>query len=220
MTGARQKNLHRRRKRVIEALKRNGPATAGRLAETLGVTAMAVRQHLYELEKEGVVRHEAERGEGQGRPSKRWRLTEAAAEFFPDGHGELVAALMRDLHDTLGEKAMEKLVARRTARQIADYGRRLAAAGTLEARLESLAEIRSEEGYMAEVKRQEDGSYLLVENHCAICAAARACTGLCASELECFQAVLGGDVRIERTSHILAGAARCAYRVEAGPAAA
>lgn len=215
MTESRQKTLHRRRKRVIEALKRDGPCTAGALAEGLQVTAMAVRQHLYELEKEGIVRHEARRGDGQGRPSKRWRLTEAAAEFFPDGHGELVAGLLEDIRSTLGEGAMDRLVAQRTARQIADYSRRLADVGTLQARLEGLAALRNEEGYMAEVQRQEDGGYLLIENHCAICAAARNCTGLCASELECFQAVLGEEVRVERISHILSGAARCAYRIEA-----
>ena len=50
MSEARQKNLHRRRRRVIEALKRDASATAGELATELGVTAMAVRLNLYDLE--------------------------------------------------------------------------------------------------------------------------------------------------------------------------
>jgi predicted ArsR family transcriptional regulator len=57
------------------------------------------------------------------------------------------------------------------------------------------------------------GGFLLVENHCPICAAARTCQGLCASELEVFRRVLGPDVTVERSDHILAGARRCAYRV-------
>lgn len=215
MTESQGKSLHRRRRRVIEALKRQGPCTAAALAGTLDVTAMAVRQHLYELEKEGIACHEAVGGGGKGRPSKRWRLTDAAAGFFPDGHGELVAGLMEDIRGTLGAQAMDRLVAQRTARQIADYGQRLAGTETLEARLRALAAVRNEEGYMAEVAGQDDGSFLLIENHCAICAAARACSGLCASELECFQAVLGADFRVERISHILSGANRCAYRVAA-----
>ncbi|MEX2408276.1 MAG: MarR family transcriptional regulator, partial [Rhodovibrionaceae bacterium] len=151
----------------------------------------------------------------QGRPTKLWRLTEAAAEFFPDGHGELVAGLLEDLRATLGEDAMNRLLAQRTARQTADYRKRLDGTESLRDRLQGLAALRSEEGYMAEVAAQADGSFLLIENHCAICAAARACTGLCAQELACFQAVLGEKVHIERISHILAGAARCAYRVKA-----
>ena len=43
---------------------------------------------------------------------------------------------------------------------------------------------------MAVVQRQADGSFLLLENHCPICAAAVACTGLCSQELDVFQAVL------------------------------
>ena len=66
---------------------------------------------------------------------------------------------------------------------------------------------------MADVKPQPGGTFLLVENHCPICAAAASCTGLCAKELEVFQAVLGDEVEVTRTEHIMAGARRCAYRV-------
>ena len=89
-------------------------------------------------------------------------------------------------------------------------------AASLKSKLEALARIRSAEGYMAEVKRDpESGQFLFVENHCPICAAARLCTGLCREELALFHRVLGKDVRVERVSHILAGAGRCAYRVSA-----
>ena len=68
---------------------------------------------------------------------------------------------------------------------------------------------------MAAVEQASDGGLLLVENHCPICDAARACSGLCTAELACFREALGDDVRVERTSHILAGARRCAYRISA-----
>jgi predicted ArsR family transcriptional regulator len=67
---------------------------------------------------------------------------------------------------------------------------------------------------MADVKRDpETGDWLFVENHCPICTAARLCTGLCREELALFNRVLGSDVHVERVSHIIAGANRCAYRV-------
>ena len=75
------------------------------------------------------------------------------------------------------------------------------------------ARIRREEGYMAEWTRAEDGALLLVENHCPICAAARTCQGLCRDELSLFREILGDDVEVERTEHLLSGARRCAYRV-------
>ena len=66
---------------------------------------------------------------------------------------------------------------------------------------------------MAEVAPGDDGGFMFLERHCPVCAAAQACTGLCASELDVFRTVLGPDVEVERTDHILAGAPRCAYRV-------
>jgi predicted ArsR family transcriptional regulator len=66
---------------------------------------------------------------------------------------------------------------------------------------------------MASVAKDTRGSFLFVENHCPICAAAAACQGLCRSELAIFRAVLGAEITVERTDHILAGARRCAYRI-------
>ena len=83
-------------------------------------------------------------------------------------------------------------------------------------RAQALAEIRREQGYMAECTRMPDGSILLAENHCPICAAASICQGLCREELSLFRAVLGDKARVERTDHILAGARRCAYRITVG----
>ena len=73
--------------------------------------------------------------------------------------------------------------------------------------------IRTEEGYMAEVKPGGGGSFLFIENHCPICAAAAECQGFCVAELELFRKVLGPGFRITREEHILSGARRCAYRV-------
>jgi predicted ArsR family transcriptional regulator len=199
----------------MERLKQDGAQDAGTLAEALGVSAMAVRQHLYALEGEGLVTFEEE-ARPVGRPAQRWRLTPAAVRVFPDGHAELTLNLLAALRETYGEDGVDKLLAARTAEQIAAYRRRVKASDPLKARLEALAKIRTEEGYMAAVKHDggkgRDG-FLLVENHCPVCAAARTCQGLCASELEVFRSVLGPDVTVERSDHILAGARRCAYRV-------
>ena len=101
----------------------------------------------------------------------------------------------------------------RTQQQIASYGAAVDPQASLATRLETLSALRTDEGYMAEVQRLEDGRFILVENHCPICAAATTCTGLCASEQQVFEAVLGPSVKIERTEHILAGERRCAYRI-------
>jgi predicted ArsR family transcriptional regulator len=80
-----------------------------------------------------------------------------------------------------------------------------------------LASIRTEEGYMAEVKPLPLGAFLLTENHCPICAAATVCKGFCTTELDLFQSVLGSDVTVERAEHIISGDRRCAYRIAPVP---
>ena len=198
---------------VLDLLKREGPIASEDLAARLGVTSMAIRQHLAGLEGEGLAAHEARSG-ARGRPAKLWRSTPAANERFPDSHSALAADLVMQMKKAFGEEGLDKILKLRTAEQEKIYGARMADKRSLKARLDALARIRSQEGYMADVRRDpETGDWLFVENHCPICAAARLCTGLCREELALFNRVLGGDVQVERVSHIVAGASRCAYRV-------
>ena len=199
--------------RVLERLKRRGPVSAESLAGELGVTAMAVRQHLYSLEAKGLAAHSA-KSAGRGRPTKLWRATAKADAHFPDTHASLASDLILQMKKTFGEEGLDKLLKLRTAEQEKSYAARLDGQRSLKARLDALARIRAEEGYMAEVRKEPGtGAWLFVENHCPICAAATLCTGLCREELKLFRRVLGYDIRVERISHIVAGAGRCAYRV-------
>ncbi|MGZ8291117.1 MAG: helix-turn-helix transcriptional regulator, partial [Telluria sp.] len=78
----------------------------------------------------------------------------------------------------------------------------------------ALAHARDAEGYMADTEVRPDGSVLLVENHCPICAAATECQSFCRSELEIFQRVLGDGCSVERSEHLLSGARRCVYVIK------
>ena len=82
----------------------------------------------------------------------------------------------------------------------------------LSGRLALLKELRSREGYMAEIRHEEDGSWLLWESHCPICAAARSCRGFCRSELALFRQLLA-PATVEREQYLLEGAHRCLYRI-------
>ncbi len=172
---------------------------------------MAVRQHLYGLQEKGLVRF-VEEARPIGRPAKLWQLTAAADTLFPDGHADLIVELIESAKSAFGPEGMDQLVGARAKQQIRAYQARLGSGKSLRGRLQRLATIRSDEGYMADVEKVGD-TYLLTENHCPICTAATACTGICAAELSVFQTVLGSDVTVERTDHILAGARRCAYKI-------
>jgi predicted ArsR family transcriptional regulator len=201
------------RRAITKLLKTEGPIDTAQLAERLGLTAMAVRQHLYVLQREGLVTAE-ERPVPIGRPAKFWRLTREADHLFPEAYAELSVALIDSVKDAFGEEGLERVLTSRCARQRMDYTRRIPPHASLERKLQELAKVRSEEGYMAEIRREDDGGFLLVENHCPICAAANACQGFCSTELDLFRSVLGPGVTVERAEHIIKGDQRCVYRVK------
>jgi len=147
----------------------------------------------------------------------RWQLSAIAAELFPDRHADLTVELIGSLRAALGEEGLERVLEARGQAQLSAYRKALPdpAVSSVPVRVRRLAEVRSAEGYLAEVKSQEDGSLVLVEHHCPVCDAASACQGLCRTELDLFQAALGDDVTVERVQHLLSGDQRCAYRITA-----
>jgi predicted ArsR family transcriptional regulator len=205
-------NDSKTKRRIVKMLKTEGPLDAATLAERIGVSAMAIRQHLYILQDEKMVTAK-ERPVPLGRPAKFWELTRKADRLFPDAYAELSVSLIDALNDAFGADGLQRILERRTARQRASYSARILSTMPLRRKLQKLAEIRTGEGYMAEVRSEGAGQYLFIENHCPICAAASSCTGLCANELALFKSILGPGARVERVEHILAGERRCAYRV-------
>ena len=199
------------RRAIVKLLKTEGALDSSRLARHLRLTPMAVRQHLYALQREKLVTAE-ERPVPLGRPAKHWQLTAEANRLFPDAYAELTLALVGAVGTAFGPAGVQRVLESRCASQRADYLSRIPSSAPLDEKLRELARIRTEEGYMAEVTRDGDG-FLFVERHCPICAAASACQGFCATELDLFRAVLGRGVRVERTEHIIAGDRRCVYRV-------
>ena len=193
-------------------LKTKGPQTVAELGCATGVCGEAARQQLVRLAGEGLVASTAA-PRGVGRPVQVWSLTPAGNARFPDGHAELAAQLIRLVGAEFGEKGIERLIELRAAESRSAYAKALEGATDLADRVDRLAGARTREGYMAEVWPEDDGGYLLVENHCPICVAATACQTFCRTELETFRAVLGPDAHVERTEHIVRGNRRCAYRI-------
>ncbi|TAV72829.1 helix-turn-helix transcriptional regulator [Rhizobium leguminosarum] len=197
--------------RILILIKTDGPQLAAAIGDALGISGEAARQQLSKMAEEGLVEPVTVVGAGRGRPRQLWHLTASGNRQFPDGHAELTANLLGTLVEQLGPAALDTVISAREAETLQRYRQELGKAHDLASRVEVLAGIRTREGYMADHWQEADGSFMLVENHCPICAAATACAGFCRSELETFRAVLGAD--IERSEHILRGARRCAYRI-------
>jgi predicted ArsR family transcriptional regulator len=198
--------------RLLMALKMRGTLSAAALGGLLGTSAEAARQQLLKLAGQGLVRATSER-KGVGRPEQSWSLTPEAMARFPDTHAALTVQLLDLVRSQLGEAALETVIAGREMLTAAAYEQAIPQEASLSQKVAVLAQLRSDEGYMAEWREEDDGTLLLMENHCPICAAATACQGFCRAELDVFRQVLGEGANVERNEHIVAGGRRCSYAI-------
>lgn len=197
--------------RAIWILKTKGPQPLNILAQEMNVTTEGARFQLLKLASDGLVYSTTE-SKGRGRPQQIWSLTALGNSRFPDTHAELTVKLIQKTREILGEEALQTIIDANGQEGKLRYNNAVEGISDLETKIKTLANLRDQEGYMAGYVKDEEG-FLLIENHCPICAAATICQGFCKSELKTFQSVLGDDVKINRVDHILAGARRCAYRI-------
>lgn len=197
---------------ILFLLKTRGPSTAQQLAQLLDISSMGVRRHLDAWLEKGLLLTE-DRADKVGRPARYWLLSDAGHARFPDRHSELTVQLIAQVRALFGQAGLDKLITAREQSSETSYQERMAGAKTLPKRLAKLVEARDAEGYMAQLEKQPDGSFLLIENHCPICAAATACQGFCRSELDVFRRTLGPGSTVERVEHLLAGGRRCVYSI-------
>jgi len=206
-----EENIKSSSDKILYLLKTKGPETAALLAKALKITSMGARQHLQNLTDEGLIEFKDIK-QGRGRPARYWNITKAADERFPNAHSELTVQLINAAEEVFGVDGVEKLIIARQKNSLSRYQEYVQDCKDLQCILARLAEIRSKEGYMADVEKTNDG-FLLNENNCPISIAAGKCDGLCDSELMLFKQILGNNYRVKRAEHILSDARRCSYHI-------
>ena len=106
---------------------------------------------------------------------------------------------------------MDELFERRRLRRV-DGARPRLAHLPFDEQVAALTAILDEDGYLADVVRQADGSWLITEHTCAILTVAHGFSQACSSELAFIREALPGAT-VERVAHLMDGAHGCAYRV-------
>jgi len=197
--------------RILYLIKTQGPMSAKALALELKITTMGARQHIAKLAEKGLIKDSEEKRD-RGRPSCVWSLTEQGHGKYTDRHASLTVDLIKLVEVNFGAQGLDKLIQSRAQQSLTMYLEQLTGLD-IAAKVQRLAQLRSEEGYMARAL-QDEGGFVLIENHCPICAAATACQGFCKTELENFQACFAAEATVERSQHILEGDSRCCYRIQ------
>jgi predicted ArsR family transcriptional regulator len=141
----------------IVAMLRRGARTVEELAQALGLTDNAIRNHLSALERDGLVRQEGVRRlGGVGKPAVVYELSPDAAPLFSRAYPPVLGAVV--------EQIVEQLPAEQAESIVREAGRRLArsvggrASGDLDARVRAAAGVLTALGGDVDVNATPDGS--------------------------------------------------------------
>ncbi len=199
---------------ILEHLKRRGSGTIPEMAGALDLSVETIRTHLKSLGREGLVERRGTRRIGPGRPEIIYVLSETSEALFPNQEG----ASLQDLATFLQDKGQADLIRdffdEQVERRRAAVRQRLEGSGEGD-RIEEVARVLTEEGFMAEVLTDDEDRKLLRLCHCPMRSLVEVTKTPCRSELRFVREMLGK--RLVRTSYIPAGDPSCCYALtEAG----
>jgi DeoR family suf operon transcriptional repressor len=202
-------SLPETRREILILLRKRGEAGVDDLADALGITASAVRQHLAGLAAAGFVAHRTARS-GRGRPRHLYRLSAGAEALFPKYYSELTNELLSYVQDE-DPAVVERIFERRRRRRVEGAVERMRGK-SFAGKVEELARILDRDGYLADFERAADGTFLVTEHNCAILGVAQRWGLACSTEIAFLREVLP-EADVERVAHMMAGAHVCSYRI-------
>jgi predicted ArsR family transcriptional regulator len=197
-------------RRVLVLLKRGGKQSVGELAEELDLAAETVRGHMNALASSGLVHRAGSRKDGPGRPEILYGLTDRAEALFPQEEGRLLRELTAYLTGEGHDDVLEEFFDDRLERQREEARSRLEGLGGRE-RLEEIADLLTEEGFMAEVVETDDGQPGLCLCHCPLKEMVTVSRLPCRAEEAWIGELLGEE--LTRRSWMPEGDRTCTYTV-------
>lgn len=151
-----QKNDTRRA--ILDVLKMRD-FSVSELSSQLGLSSTATRQHLFILERDGLIKGSSVKGE-LGRPKFVYSLTEKAEEHFPKLYPELSKWIISDMLEREGAESVRALMGRLGAKQASFYKGRVKG----DRDVESVVYLLNELGAFAEVEHTGGKTILKVCN--------------------------------------------------------
>jgi predicted ArsR family transcriptional regulator len=194
------------REEILTLLKQSPNLSVGDIAQKLGITEMAVRRHLNNLERDQLLSSHLVR-QSMGRPSRVYHLTEKADDFFPKAYTAFAIELIEDLGTLQGADAVGQLFQRRADRLYRQYKEEVNGE-ELEEKLHQLVRVQNRKGYMVELEKQP-GQLILKEYNCPIAQVAKQFPQACDGEVQLFERLLG--CRVEQIQCMAKGATHCIF---------
>ncbi|GAB4388345.1 MAG: hypothetical protein Kow0025_07040 [Thermodesulfovibrionales bacterium] len=203
------------KQKILMLLKKNESMTVADLSRQMGITPMAVRQHLMALEKKNFIRYDVKKY-GIGRPVFLYSLTDKADSMFPKGYAKFITEVLEAVEKTEGKKKLDKIFKARNERLLAEAEGYLSGCKTFGDRVHKLSERLEKGGYMVDLS--EDGDkFVLRQFNCPLSGIPAKFGQTCGYELELYRDLLGQGVTMEQCQRD--GAPSCTYFIPKPPAA-
>ncbi len=196
-------------KSILEGLLRSGEATLADLEAELDLATETLRDHLKALEAKDLVERAGLRRQGRGRPRVVYRLSRSGQDLFPRREGELLRELASFLQDTGNHQLLERFFETRLQRKRKQLLHQVEGLSGIE-RMEMVARMLSEEGFMAEIEATSSGRRLRL-CHCPLRDVVAVSHLPCRAELNLVGELLGEP--LQRQTFMPDGANRCSYSI-------
>jgi predicted ArsR family transcriptional regulator len=155
-----------RRKQLLRHLLRNkSGASVDELAQALGVTRTAVRQHLASLMRDRLVAPGATRASG-GRPQQLFELTEEGKEAFPRHYSWFAQLLVEEITNEHGAAGLRTRLGRIAAAVVAQLQQRAPDAASRREKIEQLSAVMDDLGYDAKTGKDLAGAPTIEADNC------------------------------------------------------
>jgi predicted ArsR family transcriptional regulator len=214
------------RDRLARELLKLGPITASDLADSLGISAVAVRKHLDDMSEKSLVKsHEIApfgpaKPKGRGRPARVYSLTSEGRDFFENQYQSLAQEAVTYLATTFGDKAVKDFALSRANEMLKKYSLILNKAKDVTEKVEILSSALSIDGFAATTDKGSGPTHTiqLCQHNCPIAHVAEQHPEFCDAELDAFSQLLG--VNVTRLSTIANGGNICTSLVSTLPKSA
>jgi len=193
---------------ILDRLKRRGASAVREIGADLDLAAETVREHLNSLTARGLVRRAGSRKDGPGRPEILYALTETGESLFPQREGRLLGELTRYLIESGGRDVLEAFFERRLADLREEARARIEGLEGRE-RLEAVAAILTEQGFMAEIVDGGGAPPRLKLCHCPLAEMVAISTLPCRAEIALVKELI--DEPLERLAWMPDGDRTCTY---------
>jgi predicted ArsR family transcriptional regulator len=194
---------------LLKLMKQQGTISLDDAEAATGLTRTTLREHLGQLERDGLVARSAKR-QGRGRPSLRYNLTTDGEGLFPSRDNVLLGHLLAFLKQQGQEELIKAFFEQFWAVRLRDVEYRLSALdpGNQQGRLEVLEHLLREQGFMPEI-RQDEAGIVIRECNCPFPEAVKHTRLPCRLEAQFFEHIFGKH--IARVAYIPDGSPACTY---------